>query len=277
MAPVKLDGQQVFLFGVRDTPAEGFRYLRVPADEDVSVQGWLRLRQALNDGAMRAEAAQRFGRMAAPADRTDLQAQLATSALRALDLFAGAIPVKPGQPSLGGLPALSDFIEQAVPVEQREHTSATLVRILNGSLFELLNLSRERAGVAPLSPERDEARRFMTASVLSLSDAMFYPVPMVLVLEGFVPKQASVFQVTRTPGRNVVYLGCALLIVGVFAMLYIRERRLWVWLQDDGAGATRVKMALSSTRQTLDTDREFERLQRTLLGVTALPPTPTAP
>ena len=277
MAPVKLDGQQVFLFGVRDTLAEGFRYLRVPADEDVSVQGWLRLRQALNDGAMRAEAAQRFGRMAAPADRTDLQAQLATSALRALDLFAGAIPVKPGQPSLGGLPALSDFIEQAVPVEQREHTSATLVRILNGSLFELLNLSRERAGVAPLSPERDEARRFMTASVLSLSDAMFYPVPMVLVLEGFVPKQASVFQVTRTPGRNVVYLGCALLIVGVFAMLYIRERRLWVWLQDDGAGATRVKMALSSTRQTLDTDREFERLQRTLLGVTALPPTPTAP
>ncbi|WP_133610084.1 cytochrome c biogenesis protein ResB [Aquabacterium commune] len=275
MAPVKLDGQQVFLFGVRDTPAEGFRYLRVPADEDMGVQGWLRLRQALNDGAMRAEAAQRFGRMAAPADRAELQAQLGGSAQRALDLFAGAIratPAKPGQPSqplVGGLPALSDFIEQAVPAEQRERTSATLVRILNGALFELLNLSRERAGVAPLSPEQDEARRFMTASVLSLSDAMFYPVPMVLVLEGFVPKQASVFQVTRTPGRNVVYLGCVLLIVGVFAMLYIRERRLWVWLQEDGAGATRVKMALSSTRQTLDTDREFERLQRTLLGTTA--------
>jgi len=282
MAPVKLDGQQVFLFGVRDTPAEGFRYLRVPADDDLSVQGWLRLRQALNDGAMRAEAARRFGHMAAPADRADLQAQLGTSAQRALDLFAGAVPAmpaKPGQPSppvTGGLPALSDFIEQAVPADQRERTSATLVRILNGALFELLNLSRERAGVAPLSPEHDEARRFMTASVLSLSDAMFYPVPMVLVLEGFVPKQASVFQVTRTPGRNVVYLGCVLLIVGVFAMLYIRERRLWVWLQDDGAGATRVKMALSSTRQTLDTDREFERLQRTVLGNPAQTAAPTA-
>jgi len=275
MAPVKLDGQQVFLFGVRDTPADGFRYLRVPADEDMGVQGWLRLRQALNDAALRAEAARRFGHMAAPADRADLQAQLGTSAQRALDLFAGAIPAapaKPGQPRpagqnvAGGLPALSDFIEQAVPADQRARTSATLVRILNGALFELLNLSRERAGLAPLSSEQEEARRFMTASVLSLSDAMFYPVPMVLVLEGFVPKQASVFQVTRTPGRNVVYLGCVLLIVGVFAMLYIRERRLWVWLQDDGAGGTRVKMALSSTRQTLDTDREFERLQRTVLG-----------
>lgn len=276
MAPVKLDGQHVFLFGVRDTPAEGFRYLRVPADEDLSVQGWLRLRQALNDPAMRTEAARRFARMAAPTDRADLQTQLATSAQRALDLFAGVIPVKPGQPATGGLPALSDFIEQAVPAAQREHTSATLVRILNGSLFELLNLSRERAGVAPLSPERGEARQFMTASVLSLSDAMFYPVPMVLVLEGFVPKQASVFQVTRTPGRNVVYLGCVLLIVGVFAMLYIRERRLWVWLQEDGAGGTRVKMALSSTRQTLDTDREFERLQRAVLGTVGQAP-PASP
>jgi cytochrome c biogenesis protein len=271
MAPVKLDGQHVFLFGVRDTPAEGFRYLRVPADEDLSVQGWLRLRQALNDAGLRAEASRRFARMAAAPDRPELRAQLGTSALRALDVFAGVVPVKPGQPRVGGLQALSDFMEQAVPAEQRTHTSATLVRILNGTLFELLNLSRERAGLSPLAPQQDEARNFMTAAVLSLSDAMFYPVPAVLVLEGFTPKQASVFQVTRTPGRNVVYLGCVLLIVGVFAMLYIRERRLWVWLQDDGAGATRVKMALSSTRQTLDTDREFERLQRTLLGAAVAP------
>ncbi len=268
MAPVELDGRQVFLFGVRDTPAEGFRYLRVPADEDTSVQGWLRLRQALNDPVMRSEAAKRFGHMAAPSERADLQSQLSASAQRALEVFAGAVQSDvdksggPDAPSPGGLPALSAFIEQVVPADQRERTSATLVRILNGSLFELLNLSRERAGLAPLPPEQEAARSFMTASVLSLSDAMFYPAPMVLVLEGFTPKQASVFQVTRTPGRKVVYLGCLLLIVGVFAMLYIRERRLWVWLQDDGAGATRVTMALSSTRQTLDTDREFEQLQR---------------
>jgi cytochrome c biogenesis protein len=61
--------------------------------------------------------------------------------------------------------------------------------------------------------------------------------------------QASVFQVARAPGKNIVYLGCALLILGVFAMLYVRERRLWVWLapQDTGAQAT---MALSTNRKT---------------------------
>ncbi|MBH1988373.1 MAG: cytochrome c biogenesis protein ResB, partial [Burkholderiales bacterium] len=198
--------------------------------------------------------------------RAELQQQLSASARRALDLFAGAVVAREGAPATGGLQALSDFIEVAVPAAQREPASATLVRILNGALFELLNLSRERAGQPALSPDVEATRDFMTQAVLSLSDAFFYPVPVLLTLEGFVPKQASVFQVTRTPGRNVVYLGCVLLIVGVFAMLYIRERRLWVWLQDDGAGGTRLKMALSSTRQTLDTDREFNRLRETLLG-----------
>jgi cytochrome c biogenesis protein len=37
--------------------------------------------------------------------------------------------------------------------------------------------------------------------------------------------QASVFQVARAPGKKLVYLGAVLLIIGVFAMLYIRERR----------------------------------------------------
>lgn len=79
--------------------------------------------------------------------------------------------------------------------------------------------------------------------------------------------QASVFQVARAPGKNVVYLGCALLILGVFAMLYVRERRVWVWLapagNGEGADAT---MALSTNRKTMDGDREFARLTEKLIG-----------
>lgn len=273
MVPVQLDGQALFLMGVRDTPAEGFRYLRLPADENMSLQGWMRLRQALNDPELRAEAAKRFGKGAAPVDRPELAQELALSAQRSLDLFAGAIELKPREGeerapgrNIGGLQALSDFIEQVVPEAQREHTSATLVRILNGAMFELWNISRQQAGLPVRAVEEEAARNFMTQAVLSLSDSMFYPAPVIFTLDSFEQKQASVFQVTRTPGRNVVYLGCILLIVGVFAMLYIRERRLWIWLQADATGGTHVKMALSSTRQTLDTDREFDRLRDAVLG-----------
>ncbi|MGH6648603.1 cytochrome c biogenesis protein ResB [Aquabacterium sp.] len=277
MVPVNLQGRPTFLLGVRDTPAENFRFLRIPADEQGSMNGWLRLRRALNDEGMRREAVQRFAAKGAPPNRPELVQQLGMSAQRALDLFAGVIvtPGEPGEPvpttSAGGLQALSDFIEKVVPERERERTSETLVRILNGALSELMNLSRERAGLAPLSMDTDSAQAFMTQSVLSLSDAALYPVPVVLMLEGFEQRQASVFQVTRTPGRNVVYLGCVLLIVGVFAMLYIRERRLWVWLHGDGAQGTQVRMALSSTRQTLDTDAEFEQVRAALLAPAPAP------
>jgi cytochrome c biogenesis protein len=62
-----------------------------------------------------------------------------------------------------------------------------------------------------------------------------------------------------------VYLGCALLILGVFAMLYVRERRLWIWLTPEGS-ASRARMALSSNRKLLEIDREFQRLKDGILG-----------
>src|SRR5690606_33322407 len=103
-------------------------------------------------------------------------------------------------------------------------------------------------------------------AVLSLSDAHFYPAPMALMLTDFTQVQASVFQVARAPGRNVVYLGCALLIVGIFAMLYVRERRLWVWVAPAAGGGSSAVMALSSNRRNQDTDREFAHLRSRLLG-----------
>jgi cytochrome c biogenesis protein len=107
----------------------------------------------------------------------------------------------------------------------------------------------------------------MTQAVLSLSDAFFYPAPFTLELTDFQQVQASVFQVARAPGKTVVYLGCLLLILGVFAMLYVRERRLWVWLvpRGDGASGLKATMALSSNRKLMDNDKEFQRLKERLL------------
>jgi cytochrome c biogenesis protein len=72
-----------------------------------------------------------------------------------------------------------------------------------------------------------------------------------------------VLQVTRSPGKKVVYLGFILVIAGIFAMFYIRERRLWVWLRDDAHG-THALMAMSTQRKTLDFEREFDELKAKL-------------
>jgi cytochrome c biogenesis protein len=53
----------------------------------------------------------------------------------------------------------------------------------------------------------------------------------------------------------------------VFAMLYVRERRLWVWITSAGDGQAKAQMALSTNRKTMDGDKEFELLKSKLLGL----------
>ncbi|WP_287066921.1 cytochrome c biogenesis protein ResB [Ramlibacter sp.] len=267
MLPVDLgDGVPVFLLGERDNPADGYRFLRIPADENGKLDGFVRVRQALADPALRAEAVKRYAAKVTDPARPELARQLAASTGRALDMFAGAGPAPKGKP-VSGLQAISDFMEATLPEAERQRAGEVLIRILNGALFELTQLSRERAGLAPLEPN-DKTQAFMTQAVLALSDAQAYPEPVAFELKDFQQVQASVFQVTRGPGRNVVYLGCALLILGVFAMLYVRERRLWCWVAPSAGGAgSRCTMALSSNRKTLDADREFDALKQQLLGI----------
>ncbi len=272
MLPVDLDGQRMFLLGMRETPSEPMRYLRIPVDENDGLDGFVRLRLALADPALREQAVRRYVAAAVDRDRPDLAQALTTSGNRALGLFAGveasSRPAVPGMPPiLGGLPAVSSFLDENVPEAERERASDVLVRILNGALFELMQLSREKEGLRPL-PRDDTTQAFMTQAVLSLSDSFFYPAPMVFLLKDFEHVQASVFQVARAPGQSIVYFGCFLLIVGVFAMLYVRERRLWVWLTPlEGAGGSQATMALSSNRKTMESDQEFELLKTQLLKV----------
>ena len=200
------------------------------------------------------------------------RAQLAQSAGRALALFAGdtlgdatlqKLAAENGRP-LAGLPAISEFMEANVPEGERERAAEVLMRIMNGALFELAQITREQAQLPPLA-QNEKTQSFMAQAVLSLSDSQAYPAPLVFELRDFKQIQASVFEVARAPGKNVVYLGCALLIIGIFAMLYVRDRRLWVWLAP-GSGGAQATMALSANRKTLDTDREFAQLRTQLLG-----------
>lgn len=268
MVPVDTgDGQPVFLLGMRERPEEPFRYLRVPADDQGSMDSFVRMRAALADADTRTRAIERYIVRATDSKRPELAEQLRISAGRALALFAGTERAKADAVSAGGWQAIAEFMEANVPEGDRERAGAVLVRILNDVLFEVLNLSRERTGLAAL-PADEKSQAFLTQAVLAISDAYFYPAPVAMLMTDFKQVQASVFQVARAPGKNVVYLGCLLLIVGIFAMLYVRERRLWVWLaKDASANGTSATMAFSVNRKTIDSDREFERLKDKLLAI----------
>jgi cytochrome c biogenesis protein len=256
MQPVTIDGATVFLAGMRANPADQFSFLRIPADDAHSVTEWMRLRAALGDPALRAAAARRYAERATPQSGNSdvLRQQLQASADKSLTIFAG-------NDKAAGFVAISQFLEK-IPAAEQEKAADVFMKILNGSLWDLWQAAREKDALPPVSPDENHAR-FLQLATNALSDAFFYGAPVYLQLDDFTEIKASVFQVTRSPGKNVVYLGCVFLVLGVFSMFYIRERRLWVWIKDGGDGAEAL-MAMSTQRKTLDFEREFETLKEKL-------------
>ena len=267
MLPVDVGGEKMFLAGMRINPDDPFRYLRIPADEGGTVKEWMNLRATLENPALRAQAAHRFAQRSVPGSNPELQQHLEESALRVLTLFAGADESggkAPNGQTVGGFQAIAAFIDHSVPKGEQEKAAGLLLRMLEGSTWDLWQLSREQAGEPAVQPDADNSR-FIQSSINALSDSFLYGSPVYLQLDSFKQVQASVFQLTRAPGKKVVYLGSLLLVLGIFSMFYVRERRLWFWLKDTENGVN-VVMAMSSARKTLDFEKEFTQT-RDAVGV----------
>jgi len=249
MRPMLLNGDLVFLAGVRDTPAQPYRYLRIPADANQSVAQFMALRAALANTDAMHQAAHRFAQDNATERLSS--ALLQRAALGALETFAN-----------GGFEAL---VARA-PQDQHANIMEFAVPMIQLSLGYLLDSLREQQGLPPVDPTGPEAaatQRWLQLALLALANLPTYDAPVFLQLNTFEHVQASVFQVTRTPGKPVVYLGCLFLVLGIFAMFYIHDRRVWVWIRPDRdrPGHSRMLTAMSTQRRTLDFEHAFAHLK----------------
>lgn len=264
MQAVTIDGQAFYLAGMRENPNDPFSYLRIPVDDAHGVGEWMRLRAALQDPSLRQAAAQRYAQRAFPdesrPDAASVRTQLQESAQKGLAIFAGD-----GQPNgVGGMAAVAQFL-QKLPPEQQGKAAEVFMKMFNGCMWDLWQLARARAQLPEVTADEVHGR-FLQNAINALSDNFFYNAPVYLQLQDFTEVKASVLQVTHAPGKNVVYLGFLLLVLGVFAMLYIRERRLWLWAKP-GAGGVQLLLALSTQRKTFDFVQEFERIKQELRTV----------
>jgi len=259
MRPMRLDGDWVFLAGMRDSAAQPYRYLRIPADANQSVEQFMQLRAALDDAGLRGEAARRFAQDNA-SERLSTEL-LHRAALGALETFA-----------MGGI----DALVARAPQDQREKILGFAVPMIQVSLANLLDLWRDRQGLARVALDDPDAQRWLQLAVLALANLPAYDAPVFLQLDGFEHVQASVFQVTRTPGKPVVYLGCLFLVLGIFAMFYIHERRVWAWIRPDPDHPDRSRLlaAMAAPRRTLDLDQAFARLSTDLQNLSTDPDSP---
>ena len=130
--------------------------------------------------------------------------------------------------------------------------------MLQAAAFEAYNAAQKTANLKPLS-NTPENQIMLQEYLNAYSDLFFYGTPYYLQLDNFKHIEASGLQLTKSPGQFWVYLGSALLVLGVFAMFYVRERRLWLLLKPN-----EVLMAMSSNRKNLDLDADFNRTKQQL-------------
>ncbi|MBU1396292.1 MAG: cytochrome c biogenesis protein ResB [Gammaproteobacteria bacterium] len=242
MLPLELDGRWYMMSGVRDTPNDAFSYLRMPLDAAGDIDSFMRLRGALLNAELRPEIAARFARQALPQEAwgTEIEDKLKFSATQMLALFAE-----------GGFQSLGRFIEEKIPEAEREKAVGTYLRILELAAFEALQLASQQAGLP--AAQTDDATGWLVRDTLnSMSDMFVYGAPIYLQLMSYDEVKASGLQLTRSPGQNVVYFGSLLLTLGVFFMLYVRERRVWLRIKPGHA-----LLAMSSAKQTIDFEKEF--------------------
>ncbi len=244
MLPLQLEGRWYMMSGVRDTPNEAFRYLRMPLDAEGKLESFMRLRAALMNPALRPEIAARFAHRALPSQawNTSLEDKLKRSAEQVLTLFAQ-----------GGYQSLGQFIESRVPEKDREKAVSTYLRILELAGFEAWQAANAQAQLPPPSAT-DASGWLVRDSLNSISDIFVYGAPVYLQLAQYDEVKASGLQLTRSPGQNVVYLGSALLVMGVFFMLFVQERRIWLRIKSGSA-----LFAMSGAKHTLDFENEFTK------------------
>ncbi len=242
MLPLELDGRWYLMSGVRESPNEAFRYLRMPLDANGDIDTFMRLRGALLNPELRPEIAARFARQALPQNAwgTEIEDKLKFSATQVLALFAN-----------GGFSSLGRFIEEKVAAAEREKAAGTYLRILELAAFEALQIANREAKLPP--PKSDDATGWLVRDTLnSMSDMFVYGAPVYLQLMQYDEVKASGLQLTRSPGKSVVYFGSLLLTLGVFFMFYVRERRIWLRVKSGHA-----LLVMSSAKHTIDFEKEF--------------------
>jgi cytochrome c biogenesis protein len=231
----------------------------------------MRFRAGLSNPAIQQRAATAFAKRSLNNntinDNSAAFIQLKTSAEKALSVFSG---IHSKQPSIGGFTAIATVIDSYVKKEDAQQAATVILKVLTGVAWDVWQQARVEAGLPVLTgTPADEI--FLQTALSAYSDSFFLDSPIVLHLEKAEHKQASVFQITKSPGQYGVYLGALCLVLGVFAMFYIKERRLWVWLRThnkhndmENQNMTELTWALSSPKRDSTFNEEYQQWQSVL-------------
>ncbi len=84
---------------------------------------------------------------------------------------------------------------------------------------------------------------------------------LVFSFRGLSSKMFTGLQVAKDPGVNVVWLGCALMVIGLIMAFFLSHQRVWIRLAQGADGRIEVVLAGTASRNRLAFEKRFEKIQ----------------
>lgn len=251
MLPVTQNERRFFLTGMRSSVGESFRYLHIPADKEDSLDRFMTFHALLHDRDRVKRIAQNSVRATmAEAAKLDkkMQADVVESMMKLLALF-----------NKGGYVAIDQDIKQKVPKDKQVNVAQAYVKILQSLLQNTFLAILKQEGIDTKEGVSDEDSLFFEDAISAFAGIGAYGSPFYFQLAEFKQRESSGIQITRHPGQNIFYLGCLMLIVGIFMMFYISYQRVWIILKPEDE-QLKIIFAGSGNRNQRDFAVVFEEL-----------------
>ncbi len=267
MLPITREGRVYMMSGVRETPNQSYGYLYLPLDDNGRLDRFMHFRALAFDKARLKQAARQAVIASLPADTTAEQ----------LDEISGNIAIMVATFVREGIDRVASDIEARLPKEEQADAIDNSILLINRTLGNIFMDMLVDEGADPNAEITDKDAAFFQDSIEAFASIGPYGSPVFLRLIGFEHVEASVLQITRAPGQTIVYLGCVMLMVGVFLMFYVHHRRVWVRITPAEQGVN-ILFAGTGHRQRSDFGSEFNRIReqlRTDSGVEASSPQAT--
>lgn len=253
MAPVNTDGRDYFLSGMRSSQAEDYRFLHIPVDTNGGIERFMRYVAMVRDeDSVREMVRRQIASEMGITPQDPVYKQLTDSVVGLVNTFVNE-----------GIDAIAAQTEKNIPEAKRSDALSYYIKTVQGVLGNIYMelLRQERVDLSGGVSKSESA--YFDDALNALSQLAPYESPIFIKLKEFKQIEAAGLQITKAPGQNIVYLGCVMLIIGVFFMFYLHHRRLWLLISGQEKGST-VLFAAAGHRERSDFDKEFVFLQHDL-------------
>jgi len=255
MLPVPRNGRDFYLSGVRSSAAEEFGYLYLPLDSEGGLTAFSQFLERLyDDDLVNGIAHKMMLETLASVEQKDaeLEQSLQNSLTSLVAMFMK-----------GGFTEVATFIDTALPEAERDTLGTAYISMLREMLARIYFNGLEQI---ESEEETEQQLIFLQDSVDAIGSFSRYGAPVYFLLSDFDHVEASGLQITHSPGKSTVYLGCALLTIGVFLLFYLPQRRFWAIVKNNGNGAN-IVLAGMSNRNPREFDMFFEQIYTQLKQV----------